>query len=226
MIPTYIYRTLSVALVIISRINTSHSPSSVPTSVPTTLPTSVPVTSAPSINGETLLPTSFPTLSPIINSRNYGSLRIFNNFERTSDLFLKLKSTWNPSFMFSNFNYKGVNVVGSCEDWRYFSSSATNPPVDTLDFYSMTAVFDYQNLEFPLSTNEITVTCADHEKVNAFLQSMQSSSPLDLQCNEHIWRIVSCSFGLVFCIDCKKVCNWYFTPPPIPTSFQILSINF
>jgi hypothetical protein len=189
----------------------SGSPSCVPTSIPSSVPTNLPFTSNPTSYGETNLPTSSPTSAPIVQLDNYGSLRIYNDFQRTYATFLdsSSRSLWSPSFIFGSFNFKGVAVVGNCFDWKSFTSSATNPPiVDSLSFFSMQAVFDYQYyFSFPLSTNRISVTCDNSTIVNDFIWHMQYSVPYSVSCGNHIWRLVSCSFGLIFCIDCKKVCD-------------------
>ena len=141
-------------------------------------------------------------MEPIVH---YGEFLLQRDC-RSWELYRLVKFILTNTTTINSVSRKYISNNSKCR--KSFTSSATNPPVaDSLYFSAMTAVFNYQDLQFPLSTNQIVVRCDNKTVINQFISHMQFNSPFSVSCGGHIWRIISCSYGPIFCVDCGRVCD-------------------
>ena len=169
-------------------------------------PSNFQVSKPSNLNNLQDLPSNNPTSYPTLDYYDYLNKLLYQDFLKLYTSYISLPNT-RTFFNFASFNYKGKNIYGDCNDWSNFSSYALSPPVDEITYVSMTAIFDYQDLQFSFSNNKQSFTCKDSSIVNKFIENFILNKPISLVCDFTYWKIVSCEFGLVFCINCTDVCN-------------------
>ncbi|KAJ1406152.1 hypothetical protein B484DRAFT_436787, partial [Ochromonadaceae sp. CCMP2298] len=79
------------------------------------------------------------------------------------------------SFTFSTFFYKGLTVVGQCEDWTQFTDKALELPFDDVRFSRISGRFDRHNFATGASKS-ITAVCEDPKVVKGIIASLKSGA--------------------------------------------------
>ena len=108
---------------------------------------------------------------------------------------------------FSTYSYKGKPVEGVCSDWSNFATSTLTLSFSNLYFSSVTGVYGAQpSLSNPDVYSNKTAVCNDKNiiarMVTAFIDRTMFYEP----CNGDYWRVYSCSYGPIICVNCLVNC--------------------
>ena len=189
-------------------------PSSQPTLQPTGRPTSSRPSSRPS-GTPTKLPTTFvPTLTKnrvVIPKGQPSSMPTYNLNYLTSPYYQDYKTLASEvqyipnAYSYISFNYKTLEVSGSCVDWSSYIRNKLNAPFDYFSYTYLNATFVTHDYRSQVTTSK-KFTCNTQSIVLQLVNALRSGLTLDVNCNENLWRVFSCFGTSVLCINCKRSC--------------------
>lgn len=174
-----------------------------PTQRPTSTPTASPVTSKPSINDETYHPTSRPTSRPSINYNQYVDSVLYS--DTLTNTLAAINAT-SQDRLFTFFNYKSLNVQGTCEEWQTFSRDVIYLPFETLKFTALSAYFAVENITTH-NVQTANYTCGNTIKVQSIIAAMTNNIAYSISCDGNTWRTFLCSSQMILCVNCVKSCS-------------------
>ena len=187
-------------------------PSFVPTVRPTGVPTCAPLTSRPTRNGQTNAPSSRPSSIPTADYFDYAT-----SDQAYYEYYLDTKAAVTPPDAnpadanthvdFNTFNYKGRNIEGGCTDWNNFVAGQLSLPFSDLYISSVTSVMSYQPVvEQSTVFYNKSATCSNKDVMKRMLAAFLSGTMFYEQCDGDFWRVYTCSYGTIVCVNCLVSC--------------------
>ena len=132
---------------------------------------------------------------------------------------LRYEKLSNESIKFGNYFYKGINVQGSCVDWKNFILGNVDSPFASLYYDELTAIFSNYNFAEKLYSNYSSFTCSARQStdpyinglnqigINKLVNGLITGESSEYYCDGANWRVYSCTPGYrVLCVNCKEKC--------------------
>ena len=169
----------------------------------------------------TTRPSNRPSSAPSYNLDDYASdARTRALYSRFLDDREKYAKRANESFTFGNYFYKGINVQGSCADWKYFVAGSVSSPFSGLYFTELTAAFSDYDFATKRYSNYSAFTCSATASTDPYINDLNqvgidklvngllTGESAEYYCSGANWRVYSCSPGYrVLCVNCKEKCT-------------------
>ncbi|KAJ1427688.1 REJ domain-containing protein, partial [Ochromonadaceae sp. CCMP2298] len=181
----------------------SSSPStSFPSSAPSSEPTRAPQSSAPTLEGQTLNPTSVPTAQPSFDLTDYPTDALYLEYQG-----LMQGLGQSDALVFSSFNYKGKLLEGQCATWEQYYSAVVRLPFDDVYFSSLTV--HSKRFDFASQVQHAeTATCSETAVLAELIYSLSYGVSFNKICSGKRFRVEVCpDYGTSFCVGCNQVCK-------------------
>jgi hypothetical protein len=169
--------------------------------VPSGAPSKYPTTTHPTLSGETVHPTMYPTSEPTVSDKSYLTSQAYIEYQSA----LRNHSAIPNALSFSTFFYRAKFLVGTCPTWRTYTDTRLLLPFEDIAFtsaYSYYTIFDYNTQ----AVKRQLATCNNPRQVKVFIAALMARGEAEFNCNGVSWRVYQCNGNPIICNNCKKIC--------------------